>query len=137
VSPSLARPGGAMHEVTTAALVAEVRVGVSQDALCIRLDGPSLAAMVADGSATLALVLAGPDVRVVPIDRAWLGVGSFIEMAIPFDRLLTTAAASAEIQLGIQVRDGTGAVRETVPHGRCWTIALPTSSASAPLDWQA
>jgi alpha-amylase/alpha-mannosidase (GH57 family) len=131
VSPSLARPGGAMHEVSTAALVAQVRVGVSQQALCIRLEGQNLAAMVAEGSATLALVLAGRDVRVVPIDPAWLGVGSIIEMAIPFDRFLT-APASAEIQFGIQVRDGTGAVLETVPHGRCWTIALPTS-----VDWRA
>ena len=58
-----------MHEVAASALVAEVRVGVSRDALCLRLDGPRLAGMLADGSAALALVIAGTDVRVVPIER--------------------------------------------------------------------
>jgi alpha-amylase/alpha-mannosidase (GH57 family) len=133
VSPSLAKPGGAMHEVTAAALVAEVRVGLSHDALCVRLEGPRLAAMLSDGSASLALVIGGDDVRVVPIERAWVGVGTLIEMAVPFDRLVTEPA---EIQFGIQVRDGSGNLIETVPHGRCWTIAVPGSASSAG-DWQA
>ena len=133
VSPSLAKPGGAMHEVTAAALVAEVRVGVSHDALCVRLEGPRLAAMLSDGSASLALVIGGDDVRVIPIEWAWIGVGTLIEMAVPFDRLATEPA---EIQFGIQVRDGSGNLIETVPHGRCWTIAVP-GSASPANDWQA
>ena len=131
VSPSLARPGGAMHEVTAATLVAEVRVGLSGDALCLRLDGPRLATMLAEGAASLALVLAGTEVRVVPIDRSWLGVGLIIEAAVPIDRLVTAAAAS-EIQFGIQVRDAAGAVLESVPHGRCWSIAI-----AATTEWQA
>lgn len=133
VSPSLAKPGGAMHEVTAAALVAEVRVGVSHDALCVRLEGPRLAAMLSDGSASLALVIGGDDVRVIPIEWAWIGVGTLIEMAVPFDRLVT---GPAEIQFGIQVRDGSGNLIETLPHGRCWTIAVPGSASSAS-DWQA
>jgi hypothetical protein len=135
VSPSLARPGGAMHEVTAAALIADVRVGVSRDALCLRLEAPRLAAMLADGDASLALVLAGAEVRVVPIDRSWIGVGSVIEMVVPFNRLLTDAAAH-DIQFGIQVRDAGGAVIETVPHGRSWSLAAPHSAAAA-IDWQA
>ncbi len=124
VAPSLARSGGAMHEVTSAGLVAEVRVGVSPDALCLRLDAPRLAAILADGSASVALVLAGTEVRVVPVERAWLGAGSIIEMAIPCARLVPPASG-LEIQFAIQVRAASGAVLETIPHGRCWIIAVP------------
>ena len=135
VAPSLARSGGAMHEVTSAALVAEVRVGVSPEALCLRLEAPRLTAMLAEGSASLALVLPGTEVRVVPVERTWLAAEAIIEMAIPFVRLVTPAAAS-EIQFGIQVRDGLGAVLETIPHGRCWSISVPQFKTSK-ADWQA
>ena len=131
VSPSLTRPGGAMHDVTTAPLVAEVRVGISRDALCLRLDAPRLVTMLTEGAASLALVLAGAEVRVLPIDQAWLGVGSSIEIAIPFDNLVTAGVAS-EIQFGIQVRDSGGAVLESVPHGHGWTVRVPGASS-----WQA
>ena len=131
VSPSLVRPGGAMHDVTTAALVAEVRVGISRDALCLRIEAPRLLTMLADGAASLALVVTGTEVRVVPIDQPWLRFGSIIEIAAPFDRLVTVAGAS-EIQFGIQVRDSRGAVLESVPHGHCWTVAAPGASS-----WQA
>jgi alpha-amylase/alpha-mannosidase (GH57 family) len=131
VSPSLARPAGAMHEITAAALVAELRVGVSRDALCLRLDAPRLLTMLTEGAASLALVLAGAEVRVVPIEAAWLGVGSIIEVAVPFGSLVT-AAGTSEIQFGIQVRDSAGAVLESVPRGHCWTVAAPDSSS-----WQA
>ena len=94
VSPSLARPGGAMHEVTGSALIQDVRVGLSRDALCLRLDAPRLAPMIADGSASLGVLLAGPEVRVVPIEPHWIGVGSIIELAVPFNRLVTDASAS-------------------------------------------
>jgi hypothetical protein len=134
VSPSLARPGGAMHEVTAAALVAEVRVGISADALCLRLEGPRLAAMLAEGTAALCLVLAGTDVRVIPIERPWMGTGKIIEIAVPFDRLVTHPASAPDLQFGVQVRGGSGAVLETVPQGSCWTIAIPAMTAS---DWQA
>src|SRR5687768_13974520 len=124
VAPSLARTGGAMHEVSLAGLVAEVRVGVSADALCLRLDAPRLTAMLADGSASVALVMTGTHVRVVAVDQRWLAAGPIIEMAIPFGQLLTAPVAS-EIQFGIQIRDGSGSVLETIPHGRCWSIAVP------------
>jgi alpha-amylase/alpha-mannosidase (GH57 family) len=135
VAPSLARPGGSMHEVTAAALIAEVRVGISRDALCLRLEAPRLAAMLSDGSASLSLVLAGADIRIVPIESSWLGAGAIIEVAVPLERLVESAAAT-EIQFGIQVRDASATVLDTVPHGRCWSIAIPNSS-SAPLDWKA
>jgi alpha-amylase/alpha-mannosidase (GH57 family) len=131
VSPSLGRPGGAMHEVTGAALVAELRVGVSRDALCLRLEAPRLVPMLADGAASLALVLPGDEVRVLPIDRAWLGIGWIIEIAIPFDRVVTPAT-TPEIQFGLQVRDSGGAVLESVPHGHCWTVTMSAAS-----NWQA
>jgi alpha-amylase/alpha-mannosidase (GH57 family) len=135
VTPSLARPGGAMHEVAAAALIVEVQVGLSTDALCLRLDAPRLSSMLADGAASLALVLAGADVRVLPIERSWVAGGAIVEIAVPFNRLITDAASS-EIQFGIQVRDASESVLETVPHGRCWSIALPTT-APARTDWQA
>jgi len=131
VAPSLARAGGAMHNVTTAALVAELRVGLSRDALCLRLDAPRLLTMLTEGAASLALVLAGGEVRVLPIERAWLGIGTIIEIAVPFDSLVT-AAASSEIQFGLQVRDSAEAVLESIPHGRCWTVTAPDAST-----WQA
>ena len=124
-----------MHEVTAAALVMDLRVGISRDALCLRLEGPSLVAMLAGGAASLAVVVAGTQVKVVPIERSWLGVDTIIEVAVPFDRL-ASASSPAEIQFGIQVRDSSDAVLETVPHGRCWSIAVP-SMAPSPGDWQA
>ncbi|HEX4894621.1 MAG TPA: hypothetical protein VFV47_15175, partial [Hyphomicrobiaceae bacterium] len=135
VSPSLSRPGGAMHEVNAAALIQEIRVGVSREALCIRLDAPRLTAMIAAGSASLALVMAGPEVRVIPIDRSWLGAGSIVELAVPFNRLITDASAT-DIQFAIQVRDGSDAVLETVPNGRSWSVRVPNPDAST-TDWQA
>jgi alpha-amylase/alpha-mannosidase (GH57 family) len=135
VTPALTRPGGAMHEVAAAALLLEVRVGVSRDALCVRLDAPRLAGMLADGSASLAVVLAGAEVRVVTVDRSWIGAGSIVELVVPFNRLVADAAA-ADLQFGIQVRDAAGLVLETVPHGRLWSVRLPNPS-SATTDWQA
>ncbi len=134
VMPSLARPGGAMHEVVTAALIAGVRVGISRDALCLRIEGPGLVSMLLAGSASLALVLAGSAVRVVPVEASWLAVESTIEIAAPFDRLIDSS--SSDLQFGIQVRDAADAVLETVPHGRSWSLAAPQSAVTT-LDWQA
>src|SRR5688572_3485421 len=39
VSPSLAQPGGAMQEIAAPSLVAEIRVGLARDALCLQLRG--------------------------------------------------------------------------------------------------
>ena len=135
VTPSLSRPGGAMHEVTAAALIMEVRVGVSRDALCLRLDAPRLTPLIANGSASVALVTAGADVRVIAVERSWIAAGSLIELAVPLNRLVSESTAS-EVQFGIQVRNGSGAVLETVPHGRCWSIRIPNPATSSS-DWQA
>jgi len=123
VSPALARPGGAMHEVEASALVSDVRVGVAVDALCVRLAGERLAALLASGSGSLLLVVAGAIVRVIPIERSWLGVGSVVELRIPFDRI--GVDPGNDLQFAIQVRDSSDAILEAVPHGRHWTIAIP------------
>ena len=135
VTPLLVRSGGAMHEVTGASLVADLRVGISRDALCLRIEGPRLVTMLGGGTASLALVVAGTDARIVLIERSWLGLGTITEIAVPFDRLVS-ASSPTEIQFGIQVRDSSDAVIESVPYGRWWSVAVP-SSTPAPSDWQA
>jgi alpha-amylase/alpha-mannosidase (GH57 family) len=133
VSPVLTRPAGAMHEVAATSLISDVRVAISRRALCLRLEGSGLFSALAKG-ATLALIVGGPEVRVVPLERSWLGVGAIFEAAIPFDAL--GAQPGGELQFGIQVRNGNQAVLETVPQGRCWTIQVPDPAASS-RDWQA
>jgi hypothetical protein len=132
-APVLARPGGAMHEVAASPLISGVLVGRSADALCIRLEGSGLISTVTAGAATLALVLGGSEVRVQSIERSWMGVGALIEVAVPFNRLGMTAG---DLEFAIQLRDQSGAVLETVPHGRSWTIAVSQPS-SVTTDWQA
>jgi alpha-amylase/alpha-mannosidase (GH57 family) len=133
VPASLSKPGGAMHEVAASPLVAEVRVGVTSTALCLRIVGDQLATLIAAGSVSLALVVGGAEVRVIPIERAWLGVGSIIESQIPFDRI--GAVPGTDLQFSIQVRDDSGAILESVPQGRFWTMAVPSGSIRR--DWQA
>ena len=131
--PVLARPGGAMHEVSASPLVADVRVGRSATALCLRLRGPELTTALTSGGATLALVIGRADVRVVPIQRSWMAVGAIIEAAIPF---AVIGAADGVLDFAIQVRDASDAVLETVPHGRHWTLAVSQTDAVT-ADWQA
>jgi alpha-amylase/alpha-mannosidase (GH57 family) len=133
VSPSLARTGGAMQEVAAASLIEDVMVGLSADALCLRVKGSGLISALADGAA-LALIVGGSNVRVIPLERAWVGVGAIIEAAIPFDAIGVTSGS--ELQFAIQVQNRSGLVLETVPHGRCWTVIVSNSSWSAS-DWQA
>jgi hypothetical protein len=138
VAPPLVRPGGAMHESATATLITDVRIGVSRDALCVRLTGTGLISSLAAG-ASLSVVVAGEGVRVVPIERSWTGVGTIYEAAIPFAAL---AGGERELQFAIQVQDRSGAVLETVPHGRCWILEAPEFRGSGVqefkhgLDWQ-
>jgi alpha-amylase/alpha-mannosidase (GH57 family) len=132
-SPALSRPGGAMHEVATTPLMNEVRVGVAAHALCLRLAGVQLAELVATGSGSIAVVVAGSEVRIVPLERSWIGAGSIVEIQIPFDRL--GVAPGSDLQFAIQVRDRSDAILEAVPHGRFWTIAVPIDG-SIPGDWQ-
>ena len=121
VSPVLTKVGGAMHEVAaTTAFITGLQVGVSQSALCFRLTAPSLGERLASGSATLAVVLSEPEVRIVAIEGGWISVGSVIEVAVPFDRMNGNGGA---ISFAIQARDETGEVLETLPQGRVWTIA--------------
>ena len=133
VAPALTRPGGAMQEVAAATLVTEVRVGVSRQALCLRLTGSGLFTELQNG-ATLAVVLGHPDVRVVMLQRSWVGVDSIVEAAVPFEAI--GVQPGGELQFGIQIRDGANRVLETVPHGRCWTIAVPNPGITSN-DWQA
>ena len=132
-APALSRPGGAMHEVAASQLISEVLVGRSAEALCLRLKGSGLISALTLGAANLALGLGGPDVRVQPIERSWLGVGTIIEVAVPFNRLGIT---DGDLEFAIQVRDHSDAVLETVPHGRYWTIAVP-QPGSVTADWRA
>jgi hypothetical protein len=134
VSPALARPGGAMHEVASSPLISEIRVGLAAHALCLRLSGDRLADQIASGSASVALVVAGPEVRILAVDRSWIAAGSITEIQVPFDRI--GLAPGADLQFAIQVRDRDDAILEAVPHGRFWTIAIPVVGAING-DWQA
>jgi len=133
VAPSLARPGGTMHEVAASGVVSELLVGLSAGALCFRLKGSGLFSELT-GDGTLALVIGGIEVRVLPIERSWMGVGTIIEVAVPFDRI--GVSAGAEFEFALQVRDRDGAVIESIPQGRQWTIAVPNPAAST-ASWQA
>jgi alpha-amylase/alpha-mannosidase (GH57 family) len=132
VSPSLARPGGAMQEIAAAALISDVAVAVSREALCLRLKGSGLFSELANG-ATLALILGSSDVRVIPLERVWLGVGSIFEAVVPFDRL--GVGPGGELHFGIQLRNRANAVLESVPHGRYWTLIVPGSGVVGPGSW--
>ena len=131
VSPSLARSGGAMHEVAAPSLITGLHVGLSRDALCLRLTGSGLISALNAG-AVLALIVRESEVRVVAVERSRMGVGTIIEAAIPFGAI----GGAGVTQFAIQLQDRSGSVLETVPHGRSWTIEIP-GSASAPADWQA
>ena len=117
-----------MHEIAAPSLITEVRVGLARAALCLRMSGPGLISALHEGG-TLAVILAGPEARVVSIERSWLGVGTIIEAAVPF-----AAIGGSVIQFAIQLRDASGAVLETLPWGRSWTVAIPESASA---DWQA
>jgi alpha-amylase/alpha-mannosidase (GH57 family) len=131
VGPALSRPGGAMHEVAASPLISEVLVGRSAEAMCLRIKGSGLIFKLADGSANLALVIGGPDVRILPIERSWLAVGTIVEVAVPFSRV-----GGGEVEFAIQIRDRSDAVLETVPHGRHWTVVVPQPGLTG-TDWQA
>ena len=120
-APSLARPGGAMHEVAASPLIADIRIGTSAVGLCVRLGGAMLPTLLKTGDASLAIVLAGDPVRVLALEKAWVGVDSVVEIQIPFDRI--GVAAGSDLQFGVQVRDRLDSVIESVPRGRYWTIA--------------
>jgi hypothetical protein len=133
VAPALSRPAGSMHEVSASPLISEVRVGLAAHALCLRLAGVQLVASAASGAASVALVLAGAEVRVLLVEGPWMALGSIIEIEIPFDRI--AAAPGGDLQFAIQIRDQSGAILEAVPQGRFWTVVLPDAAAIRS-DWQ-
>ena len=129
VSPSLAHRSGAMHEIATTRLIADIRVGLSASGLCLRITGPAVA-LVAAGSASVSLVLASDEVRVLPVERAWTVAATTLEIQVPVDRL--GAGLGMSLAFAIQLRDENGGILEAVPHGGSWTIAIPPVST-----WQA
>ena len=135
-APPLSRPGGAMHEVAASPLIYDVRIGTSAIGLCLRLGGSTLPSLIKNGDATLALVLVADEVRVLAIENAWAGVDSIVEVEIPFDRI--GVAAGSDFQFAVQVRDRLGAIVESVPRGRHWTMAVPQAGLGlVTSDWQA
>ena len=134
VAPALSRPAGAMHEVAASPLISEVRVGLADHAVCLRLAGVQLIDSLGRGATSIALVVAGPEVQVVPIECSWMAVSSIVEILIPLDRI--GATPGSDIQFAIQIRDQAAAILEAVPHGRFWTVEIPQVGAIT-ADWQA
>ncbi len=131
VSPSLVRAAGAMHEVTSAALVSGVHVGFSADALCLRLAGP-LAPLVAGQTATLSLIISNGDVRVLAMATSWIAADAVVELAVPFAAI--GLDPGTDLSFAVQVQDAAGVILESVPRGRFWTVRIPGVATSA---WQA
>ncbi len=133
VSPALARPVGAMHEVAAASRISDLRVGLSAHGLCLRLAGAQVLSLASSGAVSFALAIAGSEVRVFRIDRAVSGAHA-VEIEIPFSQIGTPPGA--DFQFAIQIRDRSDALIETVPDGRFWTISVPRIGSSS-ADWQA
>jgi len=130
--PLLTRPAGAMHEVASASLTAELLVAFAPGGdLCLRLSGP-VAGLLASRSAALILLVSAPDTRQVPIDSAWLAVDELVEVLVPIEALGTVPGQRLEFCL--QVRTVSDAVLETVPPTGSWTVTVPTADSTA-LDW--
>lgn len=130
VEPSLAKPGGAMHEVAVTNLISELRVGLSGSGLCLRVTGAGLPDLIRSGAGTFAIVVGGAEVRVLPVARHWMAVDALVEIQVPFEQL---GVDSGDVQFALQIRDSQSAVLDAVPQGRFWTIAIPRSQG----DWQA
>ena len=130
VAPSLAKPGGAMHEVAATSLIATLLVGRSESGLCLRLTGDRLRRHL-DAGATLAVVIAGSEVRVVSIEPRWISVGAVVEIEVPWSAFPVSAAA--DLEFAIQVRGADASILESVPQGRFLSISQP----GRPADWSA
>jgi hypothetical protein len=72
--------------------------------------GATLASLIRTGDASLVLVVAGSEVRVLPIDRSWIAAASTIEIQIPFDRLGVTRGS--DLSFAVQLRDRSGSILE-------------------------
>jgi hypothetical protein len=123
-----------MHEVAASRLISEVRIGTSAGGLCLRLSSNTLPSLLETGAASLSIVIAADQVRLLPVQKAWVAADSIVEVEVPFARL--GAGPGSDIQFAVQVRDQSDAVLESLPHGRYWTIAVPKAGLVTS-DWQA
>lgn len=122
--PSLSRPAGAMHEVAPTSRITDLLVAFGTDgSLCLRLSGPAIRDLMASRPATLVVVVSEPELRVVPVPASCVAVDELVEVVLPVDRLGATPGQS--LAFGIQVRDGSGAVLEALPHAGSWTVIVP------------
>ncbi len=124
---SLTRPAGAMHEVSAPSLVSEALVAFGRSALCLRL-ARRLAGPTSANSITLAIVVSAPDARRICIERRWVRADAFVEVGVPFDAL--GAQPGADLAFNIQVCDDAGRVLESLPMGRSWIVAVPSTEPS-------
>ncbi len=132
--PPLVRPAGAMHEVSPVSRVAELLVGFdAAGALCLRLSGAAIVDVLGSRSGSLAVLVAAPGIRSVPIGATWLAVDELVEAAIPIGELALVPGQT--IEFWIQVRDRDGAIIETLPHAGSWTLTIPEPGSSA-VGWQ-
>ena len=131
--PPLTKPGGAMHEVAASPLITEIKVGLSVSGLCVQLAGRRLAELIKSGEASLALVASGPEVRVIQVERRWLAADSTVELEVPLNQV---GAVDADLVFGIQIRDRSDVILESVPPGRQWILNIGLSG-SVSADWQA
>jgi len=130
--PSLARRGGAMHEVAATSFITELLVVFGADGnLCLRLAGP-VAGLLSSHAATLIVLVSAPDTRQVPVEASWLAVDELVEVVIPITHL--GAIPGQRLEFAIQIRSVTDAVLDTVPSAGSWTVAVPFRTASAS-DW--
>ncbi len=118
----LSHPAGAMHEVAAPSLVSEVLVAFGRSALCLRL-----ARHVSGQSVTLAIVVSAPALVRVRLDRRWFAADALVEVAVPFDAI--GAQPGLDLEFKIQLEDEAGRVLESIPAGRSWAVAVPSTEA--------
>ena len=132
--PALGRPAGAMHEVAPASRVTEVLVAFDgAGLLCLRLSGPEVVDLLAAGPARLTVLISDPEPRLVTIPSSSLAVDELVEAVIAIDG--PGPAGDGPIRFSIQIRDGSGAVLESLPASGSWSVTVP-GPWSATDDWQ-
>ena len=126
-------------EVAAASLVAgDRRSAWSRDALCVRLTAGRLSLGAGSNGAALALIVGRePRSASLPIERAWLGVGSHRSRSvIPFDRARRRPRrrpCSSRVQVQRPCRRRPRTPSRTAGRGR---IAM-SGSRRQPIGWQA
>ena len=127
-TPALSRRDGAMHRASRT-LIEEVKVGVTDVSLCLRIGGARLSHLMRFGQGALALAISAPLPRIVDIAPASWAAGSIVEVEVPLSAL--GVESSREIGLALLVRDGSGAVVDRAPSDREWLIAINPGGAGA------